>query len=481
MRLDQNQSSVVWFPQWAEALKVASLPDVRRRQYQQAIVRYLRYCRQTRQGATVESARGFMKLMEGQRLLGASAVATWKEALNWFFREGRRAAHPGTEAMARAAGGEPAKAGTTNGLVRSDVPSLGQARAKANVEHRASHSEGGTVDGGKALPPPAAGDLGRTEWERRLIEALRTRHYQWRTERTYRDWAWRFERWLEARGGCMEEASAGEMREFLTELATRGRVSASTQKQALNALVFVLREGLGREPGEFGDYVRARKPARLPVVLSRVECQQLFGAMEGTPRLMAELLYGSGLRLMELLRLRVKDVDLERGQIVVRSGKGDKDRVTVLPEALRGRLEAHRDRLREPYAQDRAAGLAGVWLPEGLERKWPQAGQQWEWQWFWPSRETSVDPRTGLRRRHHLLEERLQGAIRDAARKAGLNKRVTPHVLRHSFATHLLESGTDIRTVQELLGHTDVATTQIYLHVMRKPGLGVKSPLDALP
>jgi integron integrase len=217
----------------------------------------------------------------------------------------------------------------------------------------------------------------------------------------------------------------------------------------------------------------------VPTVLSRKECQQLFEALEGTPRLMAELMYGSGLRLMELLRLRVKDLDLTRQQVIVRGGKGDKDRVTVLPEVLVERLRAHRDRLRGLHEQDRASGLAGVWLPEALARKYPGAGVSWEWFWFFPSRQTSLDPHAGVERRHHLLEGAFQLAVRQAARKARLNKRVTPHTLRHSFATHLLEGGADIRSVQDLLGHADVATTQIYTHVMNRPGLGIRSPLDA--
>jgi integron integrase len=204
-----------------------------------------------------------------------------------------------------------------------------------------------------------------------------------------------------------------------------------------------------------------------------------MAALEATPRLMAELMYGSGLRLMELLRLRVKDVDVERRQLVVRAGKGGKDRVTVLPEVLVERLLAHRERLMKLHAEDREAEAPGVWLPEGLDRKYPQAGKAWEWQWFFPSRQQMKDPRTGLLRRHHVLDATFQYAIRRAALRARLNKRVTPHVLRHSFATHLLESGTDIRTLQDLLGHKNVMTTQIYTHVMQKPGLGVRSPLDS--
>jgi len=209
------------------------------------------------------------------------------------------------------------------------------------------------------------------------------------------------------------------------------------------------------------------------VVLTREECQKLFATLDDTPRLMAELMYGSGLRLRELLSLRIKDVDLERRQIIVRAGKGGKDRVTVLPESLMDRLRAHRERLRKLFADDQRNGVPVVWLPEGLEQKYPSAGKSWEWQWFFPSRQLMNDPRLKLRRRFHVLDATFQHAIRQAARRAELNKRVTPHVLRHSFATHLLESGTDIRTLQELLGHKDVITTQIYTHVIRKPGFGV--------
>jgi integron integrase len=268
------------------------------------------------------------------------------------------------------------------------------------------------------------------------------------------------------------------MKGFLSELAVRWRVSVATQKQALNALVFLFREALGHEPGDLSGYELSRRGRRLPTVLTRPECTRLFEALTGTARLMAELMYGSGLRLTELLRLRIKDVDLERAQILVRAGKGDKDRVTMLPASLTGRLVTHRELLRKLFEKDRQDGLPGVWIPEGLDRKYPKAGEQWEWQWFFPSRELMTDPRSGVRRRHHVLDERLQNEVRQASRRAQINKRVTPHVLRHSFATHLLEGGSDIRTVQELLGHKDVSTTQIYTHVMSKPGLGVRSPLD---
>ena len=426
----------VWFPHWAEALERVRLPLLVRQQYRIAIVQYLRFCRQRRQRATVDSARHFMAEMVQHRRLSVSQQATWKAGLNWFFKEA----------------GQPGSAGTaaTAGPVLTGVPTLG------------------------------ATDLGKTEWEQRLIGELRGGHYRCRTEQTYRGWAWRFVRWLAEGGKRLEQVTEGDVKEFLSRLATRQRASGSTQKQALNALVFLLREVLGRTLDDFGDYTRARKPRRVPVVLSRLECQRLFAALEGTTRLMAELMYGSGLRLTELIGLRVKDVDLERHQIIIRAGKGDKDRVTVLPDTLAQRLAEHRDRLRGLHDEDRREDVPGVWLPESLERKYPKAGQSWEWQWFFPSRQLMKDPRTGLRRRHHVLDASFQHAIRLGAHRAHLDKRVTPHVLRHSFATHLLEAGTDIRTLQELLGHKDVTTTQIYTHVMQTPGLGVRSPLDAV-
>jgi integron integrase len=312
-------------------------------------------------------------------------------------------------------------------------------------------------------------------------EVMRFRHWSLRTEDSYVQWVDRFVRFCRSADGTWrhpQECGATEVRAFLTSLAVENRVASSTQNQALNALVFLYRDVLGRELGDIGEFARAKRPKRLPVVLSREECGRLFAAMEAPMRVFAQLLYGSGLRLVEGLRLRVKDLDLGRGQITVRSGKGDKDRTTVLPESLREPLTEQLRQARLVWEADRARSSPGVWLPGGLERKWRKAGETWPWFWVWPSRETAVDPVSGIRRRHHLVDARVQIAVKAAGQSAGIGKVVTPHVLRHSFATHLLEGGTDIRTLQDLLGHRHVSTTQIYTHVMVKPGLGVKSPLD---
>jgi integron integrase len=428
-------STGVWFPDWDRVLAALRLPEIQEHTYRRAILGFLSFCKQSRQRATVEAARDFMRQVESQRRLGQSQLLQWKAALNWFFKAAQQAA-----------------------LTEPPHNRIGNVSGDVVRTHR--------------LPPPAATDLGGSVWEQKLIRELRTRHYGWRTEQTYRMWAGRFAQWLKRRGpATVQEADELEVRDFLSDLATQQRVAVATQRQALNALVFLLREALAKPLGNFGPFTQARPQKRIPVVLSRQECQRLMAALEGTPRLMAELLYGSGLRLMELLRLRVR-------QLFVRSGKGGKDRVTMVPERLIERLLQHRERLEQLHAEDRKEDAPGVWLPEGLERKYPQAGKTWEWQWFFPSRQRMGDPRSGVRRRHHVLDAAFQHAIRRAAARAHLNKRVTPHTLRHCFATHLLEGGTDIRTVQDLLGHKDVATTQIYTHVMQKPGLGVKSPLD---
>ncbi|WP_051414472.1 integron integrase [Pseudoxanthomonas suwonensis] len=326
---------------------------------------------------------------------------------------------------------------------------------------------------------PVSGEVAGAGGPRLLEQVrgrLRLKHYSLRTEQAYLYWIRRYIRAHLPRHPRELDGAAVEA--FLTRLATRDHVAASTQNQALSALLFLYREVLGVDLPWMENVVRARRPQRLPVVLSRAQVAQLLGLLAGREALMAGLLYGSGLRLMECVRLRVKDVDLARNELTVRDGKGGKDRMTVLPAALREPLARQLAGVRQLHARDLAAGLGRVHLPHALARKYPNAAAEPGWQYVFPATRISVDPRDGVRRRHHIDEKVLQAAVRRAALEAGFERPVTPHTLRHCFATHLLEAGADIRTVQELLGHKDVATTQIYTHVLNRGAHGVLSPLD---
>lgn len=305
---------------------------------------------------------------------------------------------------------------------------------------------------------------------------MRLKHYSLRTEQAYVYW---IRRYIRANGMRHPRDLDGKVVEaFLTRLATEGNVAASTQNQALSAILFLYREVLALDLPWMAEVVRAKRPPRLPVVLSRAETERLLAQLSGRDWLMAGLLYGSGLRLMECLRLRVKDVDLERNEITVRDGKGGKDRRTVLPARLREPLQLRIDMVRAQHAEDLARGFGEVALPHALARKYPNAARSFAWQYVFPAARNSRDPRDGRAKRHHLDENVLQRAVRRAAMRAGLDKPATPHTLRHSFATHLLEAGADLRTIQELLGHKDVATTQVYTHVLNRGAGGVLSPLD---
>ena len=305
---------------------------------------------------------------------------------------------------------------------------------------------------------------------------LRLKHYSMRTEVVYVGWIRRF---IVANGRTHPRSmGATEVERFLSSLAVDGQVAASTQNQALSALLFLYKEVLGIELPWMEDVTRAKRPRRLPTVLSRGEVQDLLAQLDGRPWLLSSLLYGTGLRLMECLRLRVKDVDFARNEITVRNGKGGKDRRTVLPKSLVEPLQRELERARSLHVADLQAGFGAVYLPHALSRKYPNAEREFGWQFVFPSPKRSLDPRDGVERRHHFDDGTLSRALKSACRRAGIVKPVSAHTLRHSFATHMIEAGYDIRTVQELLGHKDVATTQIYTHVLNRGAGGVVSPLD---
>ncbi len=312
----------------------------------------------------------------------------------------------------------------------------------------------------------------------RLREALRSRHYSRRTEETYCLWVKRFIYFHKIRHPA--EMAEPEINAFLTHLAVKDRVSASTQTQVLSALLFLYRHVVGREIGNLGEVIRARKHRHMPVVMTREETRAFLSCLKGDKWLMASLMYGAGLRLMECLRLRVQDIDFARKEILVRDGKGAKDRITMLPDSLKTPLQDHLKMVKTLHDRDLADGWGRVQMPTALERKYPNAPADWRWQWIFPQEKRWINLRTKEQGRHHIDESLVQKAVKNAVAKVGLTKRATCHTFRHSFATHLLEGGYDIRTVQELLGHKDVSTTMIYTHVLNRGPAGVRSPVDGL-
>ncbi len=327
-------------------------------------------------------------------------------------------------------------------------------------------------------PEEAALGAGRLRLVAGVRETLRARHYSRRTEKAYVGWIARFLCGL-PRDLVPQQADVTHVRSFLSRLAMQDRVAASTQNQAFSALLFLFREVLRRDLEGLEQVDRAKRPTRVPQVLSRPEVATILGHLHGAPWLMASLMYGCGLRLLECCRLRVKDIDFSRDEITVRAGKGGKDRVTMLPLCLADPLRRQLDRTRRLHQQDLSEGLGAVALPHAFERKDPGAGREWAWQWVFPAQRLHFDGAAGERHRHHLHESVMQRAFKDAVRASGIAKRATCHTLRHSFATHLLEDGYDVRTIQELLGHSDVSTTMIYTHVLNRGGRGVRSPLDS--
>jgi integron integrase len=374
----------------------------------------------------------------------------------------------------------------------ADSDSLGYVSGRSNKRERCEHGYRDSVNSQISYAILSAGASTATLAVRetapagapkprlleRVREDIRARHYSRRTEKAYVHWIKRYIFFHGKRHPA--EMGAPEVTAFLTSLAVHDKVAASTQNQALSALLFLYREVLGVELPWLDDVVRAKRPQHLPVVLTRDEVRAVLQRLDGVPRLMALLLYGAGLRLLECCHLRVKDIDFATNQIVIRDGKGRKDRVTMLPAAVKAALLAHLDRAREQYQADLRHGAGWVELPNALTRKYPNAGRDWGWQWVFPATRFYVEPLAGQRRRHHLHESVLQRAVKDAVRGAGIAKQATCHTFRHSFATHLLEESHDIRTVQELLGHSNVSTTMIYTHVLNRGPAGVRSPADRM-
>ena len=446
------------FQEWPIVLEEDNhLSEGERQSFTITIRWYLRFCKQSGCRADFESARTFIAMAKEEKRPGGWVLERWKEAIRWFFRA---APKPDTAPE----GEVDANSGTSG---HSDCAETTTATPDASRHSRLRGPSSQPVQLGGSEP----------EWKLKAIRMLRIRQYSYRTEKTYVHWIKRYARYWQT--ADLDALGENEIKLFLDHLAVREKVSKGTQKLALNALVFYYREAVKREMGDFGDYKKARASKRIPVVLSIGEIRRLFAEMEPAYSLMARLHYGAGLRVSELARLRIKDVDFERGQIIVRGGKCDKDRTTLLPDSMIEDLKAQREAARKLYEQDRAAGVAGVWLPEALERKFRRAGERWEWFWFWPAKSLSKDPRTaGTIRRHHVATKVYQAAITRASRKAEIPKRVTSHVLRHSFATHLLGDGTDLCRIQELLGHNELETTRIYLHV--DTSKKTASPVDSL-
>ena len=430
---------------------------------------YLGWCHRRSVGCSAQSARDFIAWAQAEKHANDWMVKRWREAIRWFFVTAKTQAlgnveQCATEKTAQAENRQQAAVGRAEALVAAEEPDRRRAipvdRYELLNHTSAEHTAASTAD------------------ETAILKVMRRRGLALNTERSYLRAYRDFVRHSGLTSGA--EMDASQLKAYLDYLAMERAVSCSTQKGALNALVFVAREVFALELGDIGAYVRAKNRKRIPVVMSQAETRLLFAQLKGEKLQMAQLQYAAGLRVSELMRLRIKDLDLERYQVVVRGGKGDKDRVAPLSEKLIDVLHQHLVSIRELFEQDLSSALPGVSLPESLARKYPNAGKEWRWQWLWPSREVSTDPRSGIRRRHHVMPQVYQAAVRQAGLRAALNKRVTTHTLRHSFATHLLEDGVDIRTVQDLLGHASVETTQIYTHVMQKPGMGVRSPLDSL-
>ena len=477
--------TTVSFPKWSETLAEAPLGAEVRNRHRIIINWFLGYLKREHQPATVQTAQAFVKHLLQTRQPGDWQVEQWRQGLNWFFKE------------------------APNRRNVADKPSIGKAvsahrRTGVDLEDCSSDcSVDGSPDGAGDGSPDGAGEEdalvdGRRHyvytiaemqrkvpldpWYEETVRLMRVRQMSYRSEESYLGWIRRMERFLANKDG-LEAFGEADLKRFLSHLAVEEGVAASTQRQALNAGVFFLREVRKMELGDFSDFVKANPKKYYPVVYSMGEIKRLLDNMRGKWALMARLQYGCGLRVSELCRLRVKDIDLERGKLFIRASKGNRDRCVPLPKCLREPLSEHLKAIRPLQEADRAAEVPGVYMPNALDRKMPKAGKRWEWFWVFPMDRLSTDPRGEVgapKRRHHVLPGAYQKQLSVAAVKAQIPKRSNSHVLRHSYATHLLENGTNIRTVQEFLGHSCVETTMIYLHVMEDQTDQILSPLDAL-
>ena len=427
--------NTIYFPRWAEVIgQDAELSENDKTYFPITIRWYLSFLKQHNQLATIDSARAFIDFAAREKTPKPWVRKKWETAINWFFRNGRKV----------------------------------KKHLRVPVEFPESNRSWGALPLELSTLPP---------WEQRTIALIRRRNMSYQTEKSYMGWLKRFEAHFRSDMTMIKDEA---IIAFLNHLAVESNVSASTQRQALNALVFFVREVEGHNIGDISEFVRAHTRKRLPTVLTQSEIKQLFASMKGQYATMAKLQYGTGLRRNELITLRIKDIDFERKQLCVRYGKGGKDRIVSLPQSVVQELKTQIDHCRTVFDQDRKANAPGVFLPRALEKKYPNHGKRWEWFWLWPANKESTDPRTQLFRRHHTLPDYYQRELHQAASLSDIAKPVNSHIMRHSFATHLLESGENIRTVQELLGHKSIETTQIYLHVLSDRSSKITSPLDRI-
>lgn len=470
--------TTISFPNWSEALKSSSLPKQERERHRIIINWFLGHLKRESSPATKTSARDFIEHLTETRRPPEWQLKQWMDGLNWFFREApkrrnvaEKLKRPEKEAVAVV----PELASLSGDEEGTAIPSvqIGRSAIPGEVDGRRQYAH--TVAEMQEQVP-------LDPWYEETVRVMRVRHMAPRTEESYLGWIRRMERYQGSKNG-LEDFNEEVLKRFLSYLAVEEGIAASTQRQALNAGVFFLRDVRKKELGDFSDYVKADPRKYYPVVYSKGEIKRLLDRMQGKWKLLAQLQYGCGLRISEVCRLRVKDIDLERGKLYIRASKGDKDRCVPLAKALREPLKEHLAKIRPLHEADREARVPGVYMPNALDKKMPNAGIRWEWFWVFPMDRLSKDPRgpaDAPKRRHHVLPRAYQKEISKAAAAAEIPKRSNSHVLRHSYATHLLENGTNIRTVQDFLGHSCIETTMIYLHVMEDQKDLTLSPLDSL-